>query len=103
MDEDDQMSEREEYWLNIIQQWEASNIGLERWCLENEYSFYKVRYYKRKFTRKESARTFVEVDEESALDGKLVLRIGKTQIEVENGFNPRLLREVLQTLGGLQC
>jgi transposase-like protein len=43
---------------------------------------------------------FVEVVAERASRSEIVLRIGAAEIEVRAGFDARLLREVIEALGG---
>lgn len=44
--------------------------------------------------------TFVEVVAERAVTASLVVRVGTAEIEVRRGFDARLLREVVDALGG---
>ena len=105
MDKDVCTTENDRYWFDRLQEWKASGLGLGGWCRENGQSFYKVRYYKRKFERKSATpdRTFTEVEEDKPSGGKLVVHIGEVRIEVEKGFDPLLLRDVMQILGGAMC
>lgn len=46
------------------------------------------------------APTFVEVVPERAARSTIVVRVGVAEIEVRTGFDARLLREVVEALGG---
>jgi transposase-like protein len=46
------------------------------------------------------APTFVEVLAERATRSGMLIRIGSAEIEVREGFDARLLREVVEALGG---
>lgn len=46
------------------------------------------------------APTFVEVVPERAVRSTIVVRVGVAEIEVQAGFDARLLREVAEALGG---
>ncbi len=105
MDKDVCTNENDRYWFDRLQEWKASGLGLDRWCRENSHRFYQARYYKRKFERKSapSVRIFTEVEEDKPLGGKLVVQVGEVRIEVEKGFDPLLLRDVIMILRGVLC
>jgi len=93
--------EKEEYWSDRLKEWKESGIGLETWCKQHNYTYYKVRYWKRKLFPSRLRESFLEIKDENSESNPVLLCVGDIQIRVERGFNPDLLRQVLQTLGAL--
>lgn len=101
MQEEMSCQEKEKYWNQVLTSWKESGIGLERWCKENGYPHYMARYWRRKFFPTKQKKTFLEMQDHTSQEKEMYLCVGKTRIQVERGFDPELLREIVSALGGL--
>jgi len=101
--------DRQLEWMERLADYRASGLTMRAWCEERQVSFHKLRYWLRTTKRNESvpavAASFVPlaVSEAAETGALLVVRVGETRIELEPGFNPQLLRDVVQALKGLAC
>lgn len=101
--------ERQQQWMERLADYRASGLTMRAWCEERQVSFHKLRYWLRATKRKEpgpaAAASFIPltVSESAETGASLVVRIGEARIELEPGFNPELLRDVVQALKGLAC
>lgn len=95
-------SERLAYWNEVLETWEASGMGLESWCLQNDFNYYKVRYWKRRCRETVSPKkAFIEVQDTSTEYSSIVVCVGGVEVKVAAGFNPSLLTSVVRALGAL--
>ena len=101
MQEEMNRRDKEKYWSGVLTNWKESGIGLGRWCKENDYPHYQARYWRRKLFPTKQKKTFLEMQEHTPEEKEMYLCIGRTRIQVERGFDPELLREVVSALGGL--
>jgi hypothetical protein len=89
-------------WKKVIEEWKASGMGLTSWCKQTNRSFYQVRYWMRKFKQPVlNQESFVEIKDNSSYSGDIRIQIGNTQIFVEQGFDAVILKQIVQTLGGI--
>ncbi|MGI9862694.1 helix-turn-helix domain-containing protein [Moorella naiadis] len=100
--------ERQELWATRIAEYQASGQSVKEWCASHEdvsprQLWYWLRQYKNQngVLSTQSTRWLpVEIREPSSGDqgNSLLVRIGKTCIEVKPGFDPALLSQVIRVL-----
>lgn len=108
--------QRRKEWMERISDYRSSGLTMAAWCEANNFTKEQLKYWLRKSKEISSSPTlnsnspqFVPVtiaetaDNESASSSHLVVRIGQASIEVRSGFNPQLLREVVQALENTSC
>jgi len=99
--------QRRQEWASRIEDYRSSGLTMAAWCEANGFTIDNLKYwlYKRPKSSETSSRTthFVPVAVTNSSDdlpstSSLVVRIGHASIEVQNGFDPALLRQVIQAL-----
>ncbi|GFN21967.1 IS66 family insertion sequence element accessory protein TnpA [Thermanaeromonas sp. C210] len=101
-------AERQKLWETRIAEYQASGQSVKEWCASHEgISPRQLWYWLRKYKdqngvslEKPTRWLPVEISESSSGDGgnSLLVRIGKTSIEVRPGFDPALLTQVVRVL-----
>lgn len=93
-----------EQWEARIRSYQSSGLTMKAWCTANGFTLDQLKYWlykgKNKSRRQATTPTFVPVTVSSPLPATatLWLHIGATRIEVQPGFEPQLLREVVEAL-----
>ena len=95
--------EDEQYWQNFLEGWKASGLSLKKWSEQKNQRYYRARYWKRKLDAAINPKVFIEIDDQEVKNSTISIRIGRAQIEINSGFNPHLLREVVGVLGDFSC
>lgn len=92
-------------WEKRIADFLASGQTGSAWCESNEIDIYQFRYWSRKFRlERQSEPTSVkwvslQVGDSTVEDGdSITIRVGHASLQVKSGFNPALLRQVVQAL-----
>jgi hypothetical protein len=91
-------------WKKLIEEFEKSGKTQSQWCREKNlkfraFNFQYRRYRKDKQNGEETNNTsWMPVQFETAISSKLNIRVGKAIIEIENGYDERLLQTVVKSL-----
>jgi hypothetical protein len=96
-------------WLARITDYQSSGLTMKAWCTQNHYSIEQLKYWLRLSKRASSSPIpapaspvpFVQltaVDGPSESTSSLIVRIGHASIELQSGFDPKLLHDVVQVL-----
>jgi transposase-like protein len=97
---------RQQEWMTRIADYRASGLTMAAWCHAHSFSIEQLKYWIRKMKTTSPSPRFVPLttttDEESSVSS-LIVHIGKARIELRAGFNPQLLREVVQALDDVPC
>lgn len=94
------MSELCEQWTDKISAWCKSGLSMAAWCRENNESYYRFIYWRRKLEpapapESPSGGRFVELTWQQS---PLSLTYNGITLQIESGFDPALLRDVLTVL-----
>jgi hypothetical protein len=106
--------QRRQLWAARIADFRASGLTMSAWCTANQCSIDQLKYWLYKAKDKlpspstNSSLRWVPLE---AIDSQpvapvsssLVVWIGQARIELHPGFNPQLLREIVQALGEPSC
>lgn len=100
--------ERVEYWQQIVRGYQSSGRCRRDFCQQNEIQIHCLDYWQRKFKKqstslaeKKSAGWIplqVSEEEKQGVAGSIRLRIGRVVFDVEPGFDPQLLAELLRVV-----
>lgn len=95
-------------WEQRIANFLSSGQSASKWCAANEVSIHQFWYWKKRLKNTQdnvddSPRWLsLEMDDSiEKLKSRLVVRVGQASVEVEPGFDPRLLADVVRTLQSL--
>lgn len=106
MNRKEQRAALHQEWQTLVAQYHASGQSVRRWCQERELPEHKLRYWLRKF-RDGSAlpspsndSRFVAVPSKPSPDipTGIAVKVGHLRIEVQRGFDPQVLVDVVQSL-----
>ncbi len=91
-------------WEKLIKEFEKSGKSQAQWCREKNLKFKAFNYQYRKYRRDNQneeeidKRNWIPVKFEPMITSKLNIRIGKAIIEIENGYDERLLMNIVKSL-----
>lgn len=92
-------------WEQRIANFTSSGQSASKWCEANEISIHQFWYWKKRL--KTTQNTFSDSSKWLAFEmddsienskPKLVVKIGQASLEIEHGFDPKLLADVVRTL-----
>ena len=96
--------EQHDVWQERIASYRASGLGCRKWCAANGIKYHQLRYrigLQQSCSREEKVPKWLEVPIHRPSHGSmLVVRVGNAAVEVGPGFDPDLLRSVVQVLSG---
>lgn len=92
-------------WERRIAVFRASGLTQTKWCEVNEVSIHQLKYWLKKMdsphSTQESSNKWVSLaleEPEEAFNETLQVKVGLASIEVQPGFNPSLLADVVKVL-----
>lgn len=96
-------AKRRKLWRAHVSEYESSGLSIQEWCKSAGIRVDNLRYWLRKFGEADCDQMWASV--ELADDGKsrsvaggITVRIGAASIEVQSGFDPSLLSDVLRVV-----
>lgn len=101
--------QRLQEWTTRIANYRASGLTMAAWCQANQCTKETLKYWLRKTNASPSASQvssphFVPLNvSQASASAALLVQIGHVKIEVHTGFDPQLLREVVQALEVSSC
>ena len=101
--------QRRNEWISRIADYKASGLTMSAWCSTNKHSVEQLKYWLRKIKSASSPSiqatspqwvpvTLTSSVAPAELGPPRVVRVGSASIELYPGFNPQLLREIVQAL-----
>lgn len=102
--------ELREMWCKRVAAYRTSGESAAAWCAAHELKIHQLYYWIRRFQNDPPPLSYsppkflpVQVAEDHrAPSESLLVRVGMVAIEVRSGYDPQLLRDLLQTLAA-QC
>lgn len=91
-------------WEKLIKEFEKSGKSQSQWCRENDLKVKAFNYQYRKYRRDNQNNeeinkiNWMPVKFESVVPSKLNIRVGKAIIEIENGYDEKLLQTIVKSL-----
>lgn len=95
-------SEKRALWNERINEFLASGQSRQAWCRNNDVSAQQLGYWLRKSqssheNQAESSR-WVSMNASRTASPGITIRVGELALEVERGFDPKVLADVVLTL-----
>jgi cation transport regulator ChaB len=91
-------------WEKLIKEVEKSGKSQAQWCREKNLKFKAFNYQYRKYRRdnqneeENDKPNWIPVQFEATISSKLNIRVGNAIIEIENGYDEKLLQTVVKSL-----
>jgi hypothetical protein len=97
-------------WVSRIEEYRTSGLTMAAWCEAQGISIHQLKYWLKRMKRLSDSNqtntsttgwtpvTVTSSPENRKPEPGVVIRIGQASIEVANGFDPHLFRQVVQTL-----
>ena len=105
----EQLEQKRIYWKQQIEQWQQSGLTQAEYCRRNNLKHHQLVYWKKRYLKTETDVSFAAVKLEDLLDtpaptapaSLTVVIDNQLKVEVTDGFNPQLLRQLIAALRGL--
>jgi transposase-like protein len=103
-------SERREQWQELIEEYSTSGETVAGYCRFNNISVASFYYWKKRLSdagqrksgaQRKSGIQWLKVDAQPQAASALTLMVGAISVQVQPGFDPALLDDVLTVLVGL--
>lgn len=94
-------------WEQLIKEFEKSGKTQAQWCREKNLKVkafnFQYRKYRGMINNKQVKNkiNWIPVKLEPPMISKLNIRVGKAMIEIENGYDERLLQTIVKSLGAI--
>jgi hypothetical protein len=92
-------------WEQRMANFASSGQSASKWCSANEISIHQFWYWKRRLKTTENTVSdspkWLAFEMEDSIENskpKLVVKVGHASLEIQHGFDPKLLAEVVRTL-----
>ncbi|MBW4085838.1 IS66 family insertion sequence element accessory protein TnpB [Paenibacillus sp. S150] len=97
--------QRQYEWTERIRDYRSSGLTMSVWCEAQGLTLHQLKYWLRKIDSSQprsSTPSFIPVTvSPRSSPPALTLRIGPASLDVQEGFSPELLRQVVQALEAL--
>ncbi len=93
--------ERQTFWATTIAEFKASGQSVLAWCADKNVKPHQLWYWLRKEKPASSENTLSWLPlnlSDAGLQSSLIVRVGRVAVEVRQGFDPKLLLDVVKTL-----
>lgn len=101
------MTETEKAWLERVREWRASGLSAPEFARERGFAAATLRWWSSRLVRvarveRQTVRMarVVPAARRAASSAPLTVRVGMVQVDVRAGFDPALLRALVEALGG---
>jgi hypothetical protein len=93
------------YWLDLIDHQAESGLTIAAFCEKHEISRYKFYYWRKRLCKsKKPNKGFVQLIPNSHSESGIKVHLSESvYIEVQPGFDPQTLQDVMKALGGPLC
>lgn len=106
--------QRRQAWIARITDYKSSGLTMSAWCTANQFKLDQLKYWLRKTKETSSSvsatpstrwmpLTVVSQPDTIVSKSSLVVRIGQASVELRAGFDPQLLREIVDALEESSC
>ena len=96
-----------ELWRERIEDFAISGSTAQEWADFNNIPHGQLQYWKRRLKQLDNPTqnntTWAAIEIIQAPTNSITLRIGAASIDLNSGFNPSLLREIVQALEATPC
>ncbi len=97
-----------QYWQRQVESFKASGLTREAYSKKNRIQVYRLDYWRKKISRMDKTQEAISAvdwvplkisNEPTERNSHIDLWVGPFRIEIKPGFDPKLLTELLQTMG----
>ena len=105
----EELKRKRDHWKRHINDWQSSGLHQTEYCRHHCLSYHQFGYWKKRFVHTENTKKFIALDlgtstskrpSQSSCLLRLVVANG-CSIEIDSGFDPQLLRQLIIALRGL--
>ena len=93
------ITERQDHWRGVVEQWRRSGLKRAAFCRERGMTVWQFRYWHRRLAGEAPSGSGVFAPVRSVGGSGLRLRLGGLELEVEAGFDEATLKRLLRALG----
>ena len=105
----EELEQKRSYWKQQIEQWQQTGLTQAEYCRRNNLKHHQLVYWKKRYLKTQSDVSFAAIQLEDLLDihapadqaSLTVVIDSPLKVEVTEGFDPQLLRQVIIALRGL--
>jgi len=105
----EQLEQKRSYWKQQIEQWQQSGLTQAEYCRRNNLKHHQLAYWKKRCLKTQTDVSFAAVQLEDLLDTPALADQAALTLEIDNlfkvqiteGFDPELLRQLIAALRGL--
>jgi hypothetical protein len=105
----EELEQKRSYWKQQIEQWQQTGLTQAEYCRRNNLKHHQLVYWKKRYLKTQSDVSFAAIQLEDLLDipapadqASLTVVIDNSlKVEVTEGFDPQLLRQLIVALRGL--
>ena len=105
----EELEQKRSYWEQQIEQWQQSGLSQAEYCRRNNLKHHQLVYWKRRYLKTQTDVSFAAVQLEDLLDipaspdqaSLAVVIDNQFKVEVTEGFDPQLLRQLIAVLRGI--
>ncbi|WP_368658708.1 IS66 family insertion sequence element accessory protein TnpB [Metabacillus halosaccharovorans] len=95
-------------WEHRMANFMTSGQSASKWCTANDISIHQFWYWKKRLKATQEPTSdsskWLALEMNDSIENsksKLVVKVGQASLEVEHGFDPKLLGDVIRTLQSL--
>ena len=102
----EELEQKRNYWKQQIEQWQQTGLSQAEYCRRNNLKHHQLVYWKKRYLKTQSDVSFAAVQLEDLLDipapadqaSLTVVIDNQFKVEVTEGFDPQLLRQLIVAL-----
>ena len=102
----EELEQKRSYWKQQIEQWQQTGLTQAEYCRRNNLKHHQLVYWKKRYLKTETDVSFAAVQLEDLLDipapadqaSLTVVIDNPLKVEVTEGFDPQLLRQLIVAL-----
>lgn len=91
-------------WKDRLKDFEDSGLSIKTWCDEKKLKEHQFYYWRNKFKAEQApSKTLVPIDitqmtNQTNQDSRIKIQVGSISLEIQSGFNPTQLKEIMKVL-----
>ena len=105
----EQLEQKRSYWRQHINSWQETGLTQTEYCRQHNLKHHQLVYWKKRYLKTQSDVSFAAIQLEDLLDipapadqaSLTVVIDNPLKVEVTEGFDPQLLRQLIAALRGL--
>jgi hypothetical protein len=92
------------YWLELMNHQAESGLTIAAFCQKHEISRHRFYYWRKRLGKSKKSNGFIQLIPSVKEENRITIYFGEPPyIEVQPGFDPQTLKEVVKALGDQFC